>query len=170
MIRKDFVYFDGDAEREEVVRRVQDVRQEVFTLANQVPETDHFNKRYFWRSLSQLLIDMWSRDVGGLLLINLAAQGMSFRPPDKWVTNIRRARLSFYKQRPIAATLRDLQHKEADIVRFIREVPLDVIHRDVYPPRKLVQPMTVEEAVQFYFVMRWQQDLDLMRKIERLEN
>lgn len=163
-----WIFLDGDEERQQVIAQVRQVRADVIAIARQVPEAEHYQLRYGVWSLTQYLVYLWAFDVGGLLLINAAAKGITLKPPYPLVRQIDLGLRSFYARRVVETTIRDIQRKEDDICRFIERVPMSALHRDVFHPAKRGKPQvyTVEQAIQFYFVRHWQARYMLMKGME----
>lgn len=163
-----FYYFDGPEEREAVIRQLQDIRAEVQQIALQVPEQHHFLPRYGGRSLAVTLVHLQFFDMAALWFVRTSANlrdDLKLHPPRTLARQADRLVLQFFKRRRVETTLRDLQKKEADIIAYIRDVPLELLHKDVYHPGRR-EPYTVERALQVYFVHYWQRHLALMRQVE----
>jgi hypothetical protein len=163
-----FIYFDGPEERETVIRQIQEIRAEVQQIAEQVPEQHHFLPRYGGRSLAVTLVHLQFFDMAALWFVQASANlrdDAKLHPPRALVRSADRIVLQFFKRRRVATTLKDIQKKEGEICDYIREVPLELLHKDVCHPGRR-EPYTVEKALQVYFVHYWQRHLALMRQVE----
>lgn len=161
----DFIYLDGEAERQQLIDRVRGLRRDVLAVAERVPKAEHFSPRYNGDSLAVTLARLAIHDTAALWLIRAASNGYTVRVP-VGVVQFGDKLVSWFSQRRIvASSTRVIRRKEDDIAGFIRNVPLDVLSKDVlYPGRDT--PYTVEKAIQVCFVHHWQEQLDQMEQAD----
>ncbi len=156
-----YIYLDGTEERRELVEQVRALRGTLAQIANHIPETHHYTPRYNGVSLAVTLTRLQAFDTGALWLIKAASNGYSVRVPRGIVGVVDDTIVRMAQKRLVPVTLDAIQRKEREICEFIRTVPLDVLSKDVYTPGKR-DPLTVEKALQAYFVRHWQHQLDLL--------
>lgn len=162
----DFIYLDGDEERQLLTDQIDAVRQQVIQLALQVPEQHHYvAARYGEHSLATLLVHLWLFDSASLFLVRAAANNKPLRINPLWVRAAHRAALHFYRRRLVGSSIKSIQRQQQQIVGFVRSVSIDVLHRDVYDPYQKA-PYTVERALQAYYVHYWQRQLQRMQQVE----
>jgi hypothetical protein len=168
MQNKTFYYFDGIEERKIVIQQVRDVRRDVIRLAKQVPEKDHFLPRYEGRSLAVTLVHLQMADSAALWFVKTSADlrnELKLHPPlglVRWADDMV---CNFFKRRQVATTITDIKKQQAAICEYIRNVPLELLHKDVCHPGRR-EPYTIEQAIQIYFVHNWQHHLALMQQVE----
>lgn len=158
-------YLDTDDDRRELVADIARTRQSVIHLAETVPSNRRFEPRYHSWSLAGLLAHLHNHDNLALVWIQLAL--LNVRPPFplallNW-TNERAA--SFFRRRLVETTLRDIQQNELRVASFILRLPIDKFSKQVYVPA-LESYMTVERALQEFFLFHWQEHLLTMQKVE----
>jgi len=164
-MKPEFIYLDGDTERQQLIDRVRGLRQDVLAVADRVPETDHFLPRYDGRSLAVTLARLAAHDTVTLWLIRAASNGYTVSVPERLVRFGDQLVCGFSQRRIIASSTQSIRRKEDTIAEFIRTVPLDVLSKDVLYPGQDA-PYTVEKALQVCFVHHWQQQLDLMQQAD----
>jgi hypothetical protein len=163
-----FYYFDGPEERNAVMQQIRDVRAEVFHIASQIPEQHHFLPRYNGRSLAETLVHLQLFDVATLWFIKRSAklrEDLKLRPPETLLRHADHLAGRFFRRRLVSTTLEGLRRQEKEICDYIRYVPLEDLHKDVFHPGRR-EPYTVEKALQVYFIHYWERQCMAMRKTE----
>jgi hypothetical protein len=160
-----FIYLDGDIERQQLVGQVRDVRVMVLTLAAQLPEKHHYQPRYSGLSLAQVLARLLAFDTTTFWLVRAASNNYAVRLP-KSLMRVGDAGLSYlFKRRLVEASVRGIRRKETEICSFIRDVPMEALSHDVLHPG-VKEPYTVERALQIYFVHHWHEQLQQIQAVE----
>src|SRR5664279_167619 len=164
-ISQEFRYLDTEAERQELAKDIRTVRQAVIELAESVPEAQWYEPRYHGWSLAALLAHLNTIDNFAMFAIRLSLLGI--RPPlsphalDQF--NDLTARV--FHRRLVATTIRGLKNNENRIIDFVMTMPIDRFTCEVYhPPTR--RYLTVERALQQYFLFHWQEELQMMQKVE----
>ncbi len=162
---RDFRYLDTDSDRKELIADIRRVRQAVVQMAEAVPQERHFEPRYHGWSLSALMMHLHLTDRLSLFGIQLALVGI--HPP---LSSANLDRLNdftarVFQRRLLTATLRGMRAHESRITDFILRLPIDRFSKQVcYPPADTY--LTVERAIQAFFLFHWQEHLQVMQKIE----
>ncbi len=160
-----FIYLDGDIERQQLVGQVRDVRAMVLTLAAQLPEKYHYQPRYNGRSLALVLARLLAFDTTTLWLVRAASNNYALRVPKSLVRTADAGLSHLFKRRLVEASVGGIRRKEAEICDFIRDVPMEALSRDVIHPG-IKEPYTVERALQVYFVFHWHEQLQQIQATE----
>ena len=164
-VSREFRYLDTEAERQDLAADIRRVRQSVIQMAESVPPERHYELRYHGWSLAALLAHLNTIDNFALFAIKLSLLGIHppFSPNLLDQFNELTARL--YHQRLVATTLRDMKKNENRIIDFIMTLPMARFTREVYhPPSRSY--LTVEKALQQYFLFHWQEHLQTMQRVE----
>lgn len=164
-ISREFQYLDSESDRQELAAEIRRVRQMVIQLAEGVPPERHYEPRYHGWSLAAQLAHLHTIDNAALLGIKLSLIGI--RPPVSLTMlnsfNDFTARL--FQRRVVATTIRGLQRNEAHIIDFILTLPIERFTCQVYHPSSGGY-LTVERAIQQYFLFHWQEHLQTLQRIE----
>lgn len=160
-----YIYLDGQEEREQLIAQVQEVRQGILNLAKQVPEPHHYLPRYGHHSLAAMLVHLWLFDSAMLWLIRAAANGYTLRPAKRFIRLLDYILMRFFRKRLVSITIKNIQNREDEICEFIRTIPVDKLSADVYHPGKR-NPYTIERALQIYFVQYWQHYFKVMQHVD----
>lgn len=160
-----FIYLDGDLERQELIDRVHAARDAVISIANQVPEDEHFRPRYGDDSLAVMLANLQLFDRAALWFVKAASNGYAIRPPGHLLNSTQALLSRLFQRRIVSVTVAGIRKTEADVCEFIRTVPIDKLSADVLHPGRSA-PYTVEQAMQAYFVWHWQTQLTIMQAVD----
>ncbi len=158
-------YLDGEAERRALVEDIQWVRQVVLDIAQSVPQDRWYEPRYHGWTLAAMLAHLHNSDNLALLLIKVSLLG--FRPAVSeatlnWINN---RTAHYFRKRLIPTTLVDIRKNEKTITDFIVRLPMDKFTKLVYHPT-IGEYLTVERAMQEYFLNHWHLHLLTLQKGE----
>ncbi len=160
-----FRYLDGSTERQELVADIRRVRRSVITQAEAVPAERHFEPRYHGWSLAALLAHLNTIDTVALMGIRLALLGI--HPPFslKRLDQFNDFTARMYQRRLVASSIRSAHNNEQRIASLILTLPIDRFTREIYYPPGSIY-LTVEQALQQYFLFHWQDHLQEMQRSE----
>lgn len=164
-LNRNYIYLDSDAERRQLVDDIARVRRTVMQLVEVVPEGQWYQPRYHGWSLAAMLAHLHLTDNLCLLDIQLALIG--FRPPipsTLW-DRFNDVTTRIFRQRVVETTVRGIQKNEKRVADFILRLPVSKFSKVVYdPPRD--RYLTVEQALQEFFLYHWHEHLKTMREVE----
>lgn len=164
-LHREFRYLDTEGDRQELAGDIRRVRQSVIQLAENVPVERHYEPRYHGWSLAAMLTHLNTIDNVALFGIQLSLLGI--RPPlsPNALDQFNDFTARVFQRRVVATTIRGMKRNEGRIVNFLMTLPLDRFTREVYhPPTRSY--LTVERALQQYFLFHWQEHLQTMQKAE----
>lgn len=164
-LRREFRFLDTTEDRQQLVDEIHRTRQSVITLAETIPQDKQFEPRYHGWSLAALLAHLNTSDTFALIAIKLALVGI--RPPLSlgMLNQFNDFTARLFRRRIVATTTRTLQQGEDRIASFILTLPMDRFTREVYYPPES-RYLTVEQALQQYFLFHWQEHLQTMQRVE----
>ena len=164
-VSREFRYLDSDAERQDLVADIRHVRQSVIQMAESVPPERAYEPRYHGWSLAALLAHLNTIDNFALFAIKLSLLGI--RPPlsPNLLDQFNDFTAHLFHRRIVATTIREMKTNEARIIDFIMTLPMDRFSREVYHPPSQSY-LTVEKALQQYFLFHWQEHLQTLRRVE----
>ncbi len=158
-------YLDGDTERHALIADIRRVRQAVLQIAESTPEARRFEPRYHGVSLAGLLAHLYLMDRLAFWTLQWALLGIRPPLPMDFVRVVNDAAERVFQQRVIETTIRGIMAQEKRITDFIRHLPMDRFTREVYDPTSEAY-LTVERAVQVFFLFHWQEHLAEMQRAE----
>lgn len=159
-----YIYLDTPEDRQHLITEIARARAAVQGLVEIVPEKDWYTPRYHGWSLAAMLAHLNMVDSIALLMLRLALLGIHPRLPLSavhWV-NDRAARV--YRTRLVPTSLRDMQKNQARISTFIEHLPITQFSKTVQHP--VIGPLTVERAIQEFFLYHWHAHLATMHAVE----
>ena len=160
-----FRFLDSEADRQELAAEIHRVRQTVITLAEAVPPEKHYEPRYHGAAQAALLAHLNTMDAVALLAIKLALVGIHPPLPLKLLAGINDRMARLFQRRVVGTTIEGIQAKEAEIVSLVMTLPMNRFTREVYyPPSESY--LTVEQALQQYFLFHWQEHLQTLQRGE----
>lgn len=158
-------YLDGKAERIALIEDIRDVRQTVIDYAQDTPQERWYEPRFHGWTLAAMLSHLHNVDNAALLQMKLALVGIPFSVSLPMLNRINDAAARFFRARLVPTTINDIRKNEKRIVDFILYLPMDRFTREVkYPPTG--EMMTIERAVQQYFLFHWQDHLKTLQRGE----
>ncbi len=161
-----FMFLDSDSDRDELIQQMTDVREQVRAIALRVPEEEWYTPRYHGWSLGAMLGHLNLSDNLGLLQIQLAMRGLNLRLSSTMWDRFNNFTTRIFQRRVVTASLQSMDNNLPRIAEFIRKLKVEVFTRDVfYPPAN--KNVTLEQAVQVYFLFHWRQHLETMQQTEQ---
>lgn len=163
--KSDYRHLDAETNRRALVEEIRKIRQEAPRLVALVPQNQWYTPRYHGWSLAAMLGHLHMMDNLTLRMMQFALRGVSL-PISKSMLNLFNDTMSrFFRQRDVETTLRELQKNEPHLIAFVLRLPPDKSHRKLYDPW-LESYLTVEEAVQEFFLIHWQGHLQTVRQVD----
>lgn len=158
-------YLDGEAERIALIEDIRAVRQTVIDFAQDTPQERWYEPRFHGWTLAAMLAHLHNADNIALLQLKLALVGINVSISLPMLNRINDAAARFFRRRILPTTINDLRKNEKRIADFILYLPMDRFTREVhYPPTG--EMMTIERAVQQYFLFHWQEHLKTLQRGE----
>jgi hypothetical protein len=164
-VHRDYRFLDGEAERLALIEDIKQVRREVFKFVDLVPKEKYYEPRYHGWSLAAMLGHLQLMDNLNMWLIEVAVVGIPLPIPLSLLNTFNDGMAQIYRRRLIETTLRGMQKKERGIEDFILRMPVDKFSKTVFDPA-LEKSLTVEQAVQEFFLYHWRDHLETMRKTD----
>ncbi|GAB4511402.1 MAG: hypothetical protein OHK0046_09420 [Anaerolineae bacterium] len=158
-----YIYLDSDVEREQLISEMVQVRRAVIALVQAVPESAHFEPRYDKHSLAALLGYLNLMDNAHMLLVKAALLGIRPAISLRWMQGFA---AQMFRKRLVNVSLTSIQKNEQRIGDFIRRLPMSKFSTQVYDPTG-ESFITVERALQQFFLHQWQAHLQTMREVEQ---
>jgi hypothetical protein len=162
---RDWRYLDTEADRRALIEDMRRVRAAVVTAARAVPPAQHGVPRYHGWTLNAMLAHLQLSDSLALMQIKFALIGLHPRFSLSLLNRFNAMTTRWFHKRVIASTLRQIERDETRIAEFILRLPMDGFTRPVYYIAGECE-LTVERAVQAYFLHHWQEHLTTMQKAD----
>lgn len=161
----EFRFLDTEGERQELVADIRRVRQAVIQQAESIPSERHYEPRYHGWSLAALLAHL--NTIDNLVILGIKLSLLGIRPPVSLnaLNAFNDFTAALFRGRIVATTIRGIQRNEARIADLILTLPLDRFTREVYHP-PTSRYLTIEQALQQYFLYHWQEHLETMQRDE----
>jgi hypothetical protein len=164
-VSREFRYLDTEAERQDLVADIRRVRQSVIQMAENVPPERHYEPRYHGWSLAALLAHLNTIDNFALFAIKLSLLGIHPPLSPNALDQFNDLTAKLFHQRLVSTTIRQMRTNEKRICDFIMTLPMGRFTHEVYhPPSRSY--LTVERALQQYFLFHWQEHLQTMQRVE----
>lgn len=163
--QREWRFLDTEADRQALIAEIRRVRRAVIALANSVPADRHAAPRYHGWSLSAMLMHLYVMDSLGMLQIKAALIGISPRLPLTVIDAFNGLSAAVFRHRLIATTIRQIEAHQERIGAFILALPVDKFTLPVWHPPSRTY-LTVERAVQAYFLYHWEEHLATMQKVD----
>lgn len=158
-------YLDGEAERLALIEDIRQVRQTVIDFADDTPQEQWYEPRYHGWTLAAMLSHLHNADNVALMQMKLALVGIHITLSLGMLNRINDFAARFFRARLVPTTIKDLRKNEKRIADFILYLPMDRFTREInYPPTG--EMMTIERAVQQYFLFHWQHHLKTLQNGE----
>lgn len=160
--KRAYRYLDSDEDRRALIEDIRQVRRDALRMLEIVPQDQWYEPRYHGFSLAAMLGHLQLMDALALWLIQLALIGI--RPPGSaaLLNRFNDAMARVFRRRVIETTVKGIQAKEAALAAFIEKLPVEQFSRLVYNPAS-EQYLTIEQAVQEFFLFHWRDHLATMR-------
>lgn len=163
--KREYRYLDDEAERKALIADIQKVRREVLQIASFVPPDQHFVPRYHGWSLAAMLGHLQLMDNLLMWTVEMGILGIRLPLPLVLLNQFNDTMAGVYRKRMVATTIQGIQKKEHAIEAFILRIPVGKFSKLVYDPA-LEITLTVEQALQEFFLYHWRDHLDAMRKVD----
>jgi hypothetical protein len=164
-LERHYRFLDSEEDRRALIADIQQVRLDVFKVAALVPKEKHFEPRYHGWSLAAMLGHLQLMDNLLLWLVELGILGVRLPIPLSMLNLFNDQMAGVYRGRLVETTIRGIEKKERGIEKFIQHIPVDKFSKMVFDPA-LQTDLTVEQALQEFFVYHWRDHLDTMRKVD----
>ncbi|MCU0499169.1 MAG: hypothetical protein MUF87_17590 [Anaerolineae bacterium] len=164
---RNYIYLDGDEERQQLIGQIAKVRLDVLRVVENVPADLWYTPRYHNWSLGAMLGHLNLADRLSLWLIQAALLRIRPRIPLSLVNQANDFMANVYRNRLIDASKRDMQRNEKRITTLIQHLPEDKLALGVYHPALGIET-TVERALQDLYVYHWIEHLHTMQSVEGL--
>lgn len=155
----------SEENRRSLVAEIKKVRQDVLGLVEIVPKERWYEPRYHGWSLAFILAHLNMMDDLNFQLMQSALRGFTLPIPKRALNAFNNLTSRVFRQREIQGTLDEIRRKEARILAFVLKLPPDQMHRKAYDPW-IQSYLTVEDAVQEFFLIHWQGHLQTVRDAE----
>lgn len=160
-----FRFLDTEDDRRELAADMHRVRQSVIQLVERVPAAQVYEPRYHGWSPAAMLAHLNTIDNLALLGIKLALLGIRLPLPEGALNSFNDFTAQIFQRRVIETTIRSVHANEKRIVAFITTLPVARFTKEVYYPQG-GEYLTVERAIQQYFLFHWQDHLEAMQRAE----
>ena len=160
-------YLDSEVDRQQLMDDTRRVRRQVVQMTELVPQDKWYEPRYHEWSLAAMLGHLQVMDKLMMMNIQAALMGIRFPIPITMVNQFNDTMARIYKNRVIGTTLRGMQKFETTLADFVVRMPMDKFTVQVYHPPSN-KYLTVEQALQVFFLHHWQGHLQTMREVEGL--
>lgn len=158
-------YLDTEADRQRLIEDIRRMRRAVLQMTEIVPQDKWYEPRYHDWSLAAMLGHLQLMDRLLILNIQLALVGIRFPVPLSMVDNLNNVMARVYQNRVVETSVRGIHRLESNIADFILRLPMDKFTVQVYYP-PLNKYLTIEQALQVFFLNHWQAHLQTMREVE----
>jgi hypothetical protein len=160
-------YLDSEADRQQLVDDTRRVRQQVLQMIEIVPQDKWYEARYHNWSLAAMFGHLQLMDKLMMLNIQAALIGVRFPIPITMVNQLNDTMARIYKNRVVETTVRGIRKFDETLADFILRMPIDKFTVQVYHPSSN-KYLTIEQALQVFFLHHWEGHLQSMRNIEGL--
>lgn len=162
-----FIFLDGDEERRLLVKRIQETRQAVLNIIENIPEAEWYTPRYHGWSPAAMIGHLNLMDNLNLLLVKMALLNLRPRVLSRSRNRFNDRMARIFMKRRVPASLRSARRNEARICDFIMRLPIARFSKQVYHAQQ-GKYITVENAVQALFLHHWQEHLRTMQGGEHI--
>jgi hypothetical protein len=160
-------YLDTESDRQQLINDTRRVRRLVMQMTDIVPQDKWYEPRYHNWSLAAMFGHLQLMDKLMMMNIQAALIGIRFPIPITMVNQLNDTMAHIYKNRIIETTVRGLNTFENSLADFILRMPIDKFTVQVYHPPSN-KYLTIEQALQVFFLHHWQGHLQTMREVEGL--
>ncbi len=160
-----YKYLDSDEDRRTLVEDIRQTRLEVLRLVDRVPKEQWYEPRYHGWSLAAMLGHLQMMDRLTLWLIQLGVLGIRLPISTGLMDGFNNTTSRLFQKRIVEASLKGLEKTEQQLADFVMTLPTSKFSRSVYDPA-LKQYLTVEQAMQEFFLYHWQEHLQTIRMVD----
>lgn len=162
---RNYLYLDGQEERQLLIHELLRVRSAVLKFIEQLPADKHYEPRYQGWTPAALLGHLNLMDSAGLLTIKCALLGVRLPVSPRHLERVNGLTMRVFYRRQLSASIRHTRRNQLTLAEFIIRLPMARFTREVYHPA-LRKRLTVEQAVQAFFVHHWQHHLEIIQMVE----
>ncbi|MBL8154944.1 MAG: DinB family protein [Anaerolineae bacterium] len=163
--KRNYRYLDSEDDRRALIAEFAQTRQELIRLVRTVPQDKWYEPRYHGWSPAALLGHLQLMDTLSRWYLQLAVMGIAPRVSRGARDGFNDLIARVFRQRVMETTLRGLEQGEKTVTDFILRLPMDAFSKMVYAPER-DSYLTVEQALQEFFLMHWQDHLATVRKVD----
>lgn len=162
------IYIDTPQDRQLILQNVHQVRALVRSVTHSVPQQAYYTPRYHGWSLAVILAHLnW---IDTLALVSLKAALLNIRPRFSMASIDRMNNFTarMFAQRTIENSWRATDKNIKRISDFVLYLPMDKFSKAIfYPPHN--DYLTVEKALQQYFIGHWTYHLHEILAVDSIE-
>jgi len=157
-----YMFLDDEADRKQFIALMDETRDAVWEVVHNTPENQWYEPRYHGWSLAAMLGHMNLTDNFGMLQIKLGLRGITIPISPNFWDSLNNLTANLFRKRLVQASIDGMKKNQPRIAAFLMEIPVNKFTQRVfYPPQN--KYLTVEQAVQTYFLFHWQDHLQTLR-------
>ncbi len=160
-----YLFLDGENERQRLIVQIGQVREEVLNHLRSLPEAEWYEPRYHGWSPAAMIAHLNTIDSLSLWHIKLSLMNIKTQFPASMIHSFNDLVAKVFRNRVMATSMKSVPKNEARIADFITHLPMDKFSKQVFEPTSQ-RILTVEQAIQHYFLHHWQTHLLEMRQAE----
>ena len=157
-----YMFLDDEADRKQFIALMDETRSAVLEVVHNTPENQWYEPRYHGWSLAAVLGHLNLTDNFGMLQIKLGMRGIAIPLSPNFWDSLNNLTANLFRKRLVQVSIDGMKKNQPRIASFIMELPVNKFTQRVfYPPQN--KYLTVEQAVQTYFLFHWQDHLQTLR-------
>ncbi len=160
-----YIYLDGPKEREQLVGHIHSVRQEIRAVVAVIPEDQWYIPRYHGWSLGAMMGHLNLMDNIWMLFVKASLLGINPSIPPSMIGSLNSFVSGIFSKRLVPVSLKSMDKNEQRIADLILNLPVSQFTKFVYSPQDNGY-ITVERALQRFFLFHWQEHLETLRVSE----
>ena len=163
-----YLFLDGKPEREQLIRDIAEVKQEVATILGNLPEDEWYTPRYHGWSPAAMLAHLNMVDALSLWTIKLALLGFAPTMSQGMLNQMNDMMAKIFRKRVMQASLTSMERNQKRVADFVENLPMNRFSRKVFNPATQTY-LTVEQAIQTFFLHHWHLHLATIRQVEGIQ-
>lgn len=163
-----FAFLDDKPDRQQFLAEVRQSRQAVLDVIQRVPQAQWYEPRYHGWSLGAMIGHLNLADNLGLLQIKAGLVGIRFKVSMSGVDRLNGVTANLFQKRVVESSIKSMERNQQRIADFVMQLPVSKFSTQIYYP-PLAQSVTVEQAIQLYFLFHWQHHLQTMHEVEGIQ-
>lgn len=168
MSQREYIFLDGDAERQQLIDELARVRADFERFIDALPESEWYTPRYHGWSPAAMWGHLNWIDTLSLWVIKAALLGIRPQLSMNTVNMMNDFTARLFQKRLIEASRKGTHKQLKNLEGFIMQLPMSRFSTPLYSP-PAGQMTTVERALQDFFLFHWQTHLNEMRETEGIE-
>lgn len=160
-LKREYRYLDSDADREAFIADMRRVRQDVIAFARSVPTDQWYTPRYSGWTLAAMLGHLQMMDTLTYWQVQLGAMGVALPLSEGMLHQFNGLMSRVFEKRQVETTLKGIEKSERKLCEYVKRLPMGRYSKLVYDPA-LSQYLTVEQAMQEFFLYHWREHLDTL--------